>query len=58
MVKLIEDSLVSAGVLENDTNDLVEWIHIRSVQIDKKERKKIEDDYVIVTIDEQEKNSE
>ena len=53
MVKLIEDSLVSAGVLENDTNDLVEWIHIRSVQIDKKERKKIEDDYVIVTIDEQ-----
>jgi len=52
MVKLIEDSLVENGVIKNDTNDLVGWLHIRSEQVEKKERALLENDYVRVTLEE------
>lgn len=50
MAKMIEDWLVEAWIFGWDTNDYVKGIYLESVKIDDKERKKMKNDYVIITI--------
>ncbi len=50
MCKAFEDWLVEAWILEDDTNKYIRSIYIESVLIDQKERKKLDNDYLIVTI--------
>ncbi len=50
--KCIEDGLVKNGLLKDDTNKYIGKVTYESVLIDKKERKKIEKDYVRILITE------
>lgn len=50
MVKLIEDGLVEHWILEDDTNEFIRRITIESKVIDKKERKNMEEDFVIIKL--------
>lgn len=50
MGKMIEDSLVKNKLIEDDTNKYVGKFTTESVLLDKKERKKIEKDYLRILI--------
>jgi len=50
MWKMIEDSLVKNKLLTDDTNTYVWKFTVESVLLDKKERKKIEKDYLRILI--------
>jgi hypothetical protein len=50
MVKLIEDGLVCAWVLKDDTPQYIRHIHIKSHFLSTKEKKWIDDDFVHITI--------
>lgn len=49
-IKLIEDALVAEKIIEDDTNEYIRKFSVEVPIIDKKERSKLETDYVIINI--------
>lgn len=50
MCKAFEDGLVENWILEDDTNKFIRSIYIESVLMEQKERKKLENDYLIIDL--------